>query len=72
MTIKDWYTKEYPADELGPLLNPLTTFEELYQIPPLAYELIGVSDSLVRERVFAKLAKVMKVPYDEIYNKWLY
>ena len=72
MTIKDWYTKEYPTDELGQLLNPLTTFEEIYEELPLAYELLGVSDSLVRERVFNKLDEIMQVSYDVIYNKWLY
>ena len=72
MTIKGWYTKEYPTDELGPLLNHLTTFEEIYEELPLVYELLGVSDSLVRERVFAKLAEVMQVSYDDVYDKWLY
>ena len=72
MNIKDWYTKEYPTDELGQLLNPLTTFEEIYEELPLAYELLGVSDSLVRERVFNKLAEVMQVSYDDVYDKWLY
>ena len=71
MNIKDWYTKEYPTDELGPLLNHVVTFEELYKGLPAIYELIGVSDSLVRERVFTKLTEVMKVSYDDIYNKWL-
>ena len=72
MNIKDWYNKKYPTDELGPLLNPLTTFEELYEELPLAYELMEVSDSLVRERVFNKLAEIMKVSYEDIYDKWLY
>lgn len=71
MTIKEWYTKEYPTDELGPLLNHLTTFEELYEELPATYELMGVPDSLVRERVFNKLTEVMQVSYEEIYNKWL-
>ena len=72
MNIKDWYTKEYPTDELGQLLNPVTTFDEIYEELPLVYELLGVSDSLVRERVFNKLADVMQVSYEDIYDKWLY
>lgn len=70
-TIKKWYTQEYPTDELGQLLNWSLTFQQLYKGLPEVYELLGVDDSLVRERVFDKLAKVMNVSYDNIYNKWL-
>lgn len=71
MNIKDWYTKEYPTDELGQQMNHVITFEELYKGLPAIYELIGVPDSLVRERVFNKLAQIMKVSYEDIYDKWL-
>ena len=70
-TIKQWYTQEYPTDELGQLLNRSLTFWQLYKGLPGVYELLGVDDSLVRERVFDKLAKIMNVSYDSIYNKWL-
>jgi hypothetical protein len=35
------------------------------------YEALGVCDSLVRERVFGELAKIMNVDYDCIYEQWL-
>lgn len=70
-TIKQWYIQQYPTDELGQLLNRSMTFKQLYKGLPEVYELLGVDDSLVRERVLDKLAKVMNVSYDSIYNKWL-
>jgi hypothetical protein len=35
------------------------------------YDLIGVGDSLVRERIFEALAEIMNVEYDYIYHQWL-
>jgi hypothetical protein len=35
------------------------------------YEYIGVSDSLVRERLFEELAKQLNKPYDFVYELWL-
>lgn len=35
------------------------------------YELIGVGDSLVRERLFRRLAEIMEVDYNYIYQQWL-
>lgn len=35
------------------------------------YKLIGVSDSIVRERIFNLLAVVGGIKYDEVYCMWL-
>ena len=35
------------------------------------YDLLGVGDSLVRERIFEALAEIMNVEYDYIYHQWL-
>ena len=35
------------------------------------YSLINVHDSLVRERLFNKLADIIRVNYNYIYNQWL-
>jgi hypothetical protein len=61
-------------DELGVEINEKSTFNGLYKVLDNkgdVYHYIGVSDSLVRERVFEKLADIMGVKYDEIYQKWL-
>ena len=60
--IKDWYTKNYPKDELGERMNNTNTFED---------NVTGVGDSLIRERLFEHLAKVKGVEYKFIYEKWL-
>ena len=70
----DWYTEKYPTDELVKGINGSLTWLELLDSMrdhKEVYETIGVSDSIVRERCFAKLASLMFVPYDVIYNLWL-
>lgn len=74
MNIKEFYLNEYPTDELGVelrddinftgLLNNLYTANDVYKY-------IGVYDSLVRERLFSKLAEILDSPYDYVYNLWL-
>lgn len=73
--VRTWYKDTYPDDELGDdiegnlkwtdLLERMRCGEEVYVI-------IGVSDSLVRERVFRHLSELLAVPYDVIYYLWLH
>jgi hypothetical protein len=72
--IKDFYVNEFPTDDMGEDINPNATFHGLYRVlngQGDVYEYMGVSDSLVRERVFEKLANIKDVDYNEIYNLWL-
>lgn len=72
--IKEWYVKEYPSDELGAELNNKITFYDLFMVLDnykSVYEALNVWDSIVRERVFGKLAEIMNVDYDYIYEQWL-
>ena len=72
--IKDWYTKNYPKDELGERMNNTNTFEDLSDAlnkGDNVYNVTGVGDSLIRERLFEHLAKVKGVEYKFIYEKWL-
>lgn len=72
--IKEWYTKEYPTDELGAELNQDITFYDLFVVLDTyksVYEALNVWDSIVRERVFSKLSEIMNVDYDYIYEQWL-
>jgi len=69
--VKTWYKKEYPDDELGDEINPEVTFNDIYNQIGNIYKIINVNDSIVRERIFAKLSEIMNIDYDELYNKWL-
>jgi len=73
MNIRNYYVNEFPSDELGLEINPKANFESLLLAikSDLVYEYIGVSDSVVRERLFEKLAELKGCTYDEIYNEWI-
>jgi len=70
-SIKEWYTKTYKTDECGADINPNTTFMEVLSDAENAYDLIGVTDSVVRERVFDELSKRTNIPYEKIFNMWM-
>jgi hypothetical protein len=73
-TIKEYYLSNYPNDELGNEIDTNSTFKGLFHILDTyedVYKYIGIADSLMRERIFEKLANEMGVNYNEIYNQWL-
>jgi len=74
MNIKEFYLENYPTDDLGIELKDNTTFtgllNELYNGNDV-YDYIGVGDSLIRERLFAKLSNILNTSYDYIWNLWL-
>ena len=76
--VKDWYTSPlaFKSDELGKKLNPTVTFSDLMKCMRKGenvYGLLGVGDSVIRERVFVILADLYAdSDYGEIYNLWLY
>ena len=76
--IKEWYLKEYSSDSLGNQLLDGTTFYDLFYAldrkKDIYTTLFGneeLGDSLIRERVFEKLAEIMGVDYNYIYEQWL-
>lgn len=72
--IKNWYCIEYPTDDVGNEINPDLTFNDLIiamYYREDCYRVLGVSDSLIRERVFEKLADIFVTGYDDIYELWL-
>ena len=74
MTIKEYYLEAFPTDELGIELNETPTFAGLLNqliVGGDVYRYIGVGDSLIRERLFAKLAEELEVSYEYVYNLWL-
>lgn len=74
MTIKEWYKNNFIDDELKDYLNDGVTFNDLYKAIYRGkdiYSLIGVSDSLIRERLFLKLADISDSGYSIIYDLWI-
>ena len=73
-TIKEYYVENFPTDNLGLELNETPTFPGLLNqliVNGDVYRYIGVSDSVIRERLFEKLADTLNVSYDYVYNLWL-
>ena len=72
--IREWYMEAFPTDELGAEISADATFEGLFETLDHyqdVYEYLGEADSLVRERCFAELARVMGVEYDYVYDQWM-
>ena len=72
--IREYYLNNYPKDELGYEIKKDITFLGLRNIlygNLDVYEYIGVLDSLIRERLFEKLANDVGQDYKFIYNLWL-
>lgn len=73
MNIKKWYLETYSDDELGNKINDDADFTEMdyYEIRHI-YEYLGDNiDTIIRERVFEKLAELVGVKYQEIYDIWM-
>jgi hypothetical protein len=74
LKVKNWYIKNYPTDDLGKEINDNLSFWSFYTYlfqGVNVYSVLGVGDSIVRERVFEKLAEILGVQYDYIYKLWL-
>ena len=73
MNIRNYYVNEFPSDELGLEIDPKANFESLWLAirGDMVYEYIGVSDSVVRERLFEKFSELTGHDYDYIYQEWL-
>lgn len=73
MNIRNYYVNEFPSDDLGLEINPKANFESLWLAirGDMVYEYIGVSDSVIRERLFEKFSQLTGHDYDYIYQEWL-
>ena len=74
MTIREHYLKEYPMDELGLLINPKATFVGLLDVLHNyqdVYDYIGEHDSIIRERSFLELSRILNKPYKYVWELWL-
>jgi hypothetical protein len=73
MNIRNYYVNEFPSDDLGVEINKEANFESLWIAirGDMVYEYIGVSDSVIRERLFEKFSELTGHTYDYIYQEWL-
>lgn len=72
--IRDWYLQAYSDDDMGSELKRGITFYDLFvalEERKDVYDFLGAYDSIIRERIFKKLAEIMKVDYNYIYDQWL-
>lgn len=71
-SIKNWYVKAYPTDDLGPELDgSFAGALETMAKGGCIYDYMGVGDSLVRERLFTRLSEMLDLDYEHIYQLWL-
>lgn len=73
VSIRDYYTETYPTDEMGPSLKNIS-FADFYGGLVMKRDIcdwMGVADSLIRERLFSKLADILEKDYDYVYDLWL-
>ena len=72
--VKDNYVQDFPTDDLGKEINEnlnyLQVFNGLLRGDDI-YGMMGVEDSLIRERVLRMLAYLMEMDYQIIYYLWL-
>lgn len=75
--VKDWYVSTFPDDELGAEIGERSpngiSFKFIAKLLDKGIDVYDFipHDSVVRERIFAELAKRMGVEYDDVYDAWL-
>lgn len=72
--VHDWYMETFPDDTLGMEINPDITFDDVLKAlddKKDIYVTLDVADSIIRERVFDRLAQLTGMDYDDIYTKWI-
>lgn len=71
-SIRKWYVKAYPTDDLGPELvgNFAGALETMSKGGDI-YDYMGMGDSLIRERLFTRLSEMLGLDYEHIYQLWL-
>lgn len=71
-SIRKWYGKTYPEDEIKNDIKDISFRKALDAIDEGKdfYGVIGVGDSVVRDRIFQKLSEIKGCSYDDIYQAW--
>lgn len=70
-----WYREEFPDDPVGEKIPLGLNFWDVVaalNIGSDIYRLLGdAADSIVRERIFNKIASIMHCDYDTVYETWM-
>lgn len=69
--LKKLYCMAYPTDKLGEKIRENATVESVLKTPWRVYDITGVGDSLMRERIFDIVSRRKKITYNSIYDAWL-
>ena len=72
--VRTWYKDHYPDDPMGDDIEGRLKWADVLERMRQGegfYDIIGVGDSVIRERCFEHLAQMMGVPYEVIYRIWL-
>lgn len=67
--VRRWYHKEYPTDPEWKSLEDFTFYDVFYLLDN--YYCPDFGDSIIRERIFQKLANIMDVDLHYIYEQWI-
>lgn len=73
-SVKEWYLNSFEVDNLGNEISEGVTFGDVMRCLEEHndfYDCIGVGDSVIRERVFEKLAEILNVEPLTVYYQWL-
>ena len=73
-SVKEWYLNSFEVDNLGNEISEGITFGDVMRCLEEHndfYDCIGVGDSVIRERVFEKLAEILNVEPLTVYYQWL-
>jgi len=74
-SVRDWYCGAYPTDDLGPKIPDKLTLWDVVaalNIGADIYCFLGdAADSIVRERIFKRVADIVGCDYDVVYKTWL-
>ena len=73
-SVKEWYLNSFDVDNLGSEISEDVTFGDVMRCLKEHndfYDCIGVGDSVIRERVFEKLAEILNVEPLTVYYQWL-
>lgn len=70
--VRNWYTTCYPTDELGGQIDPGLTFRDLARLVGQGFDAFYgracCGDSVVRERMFAEVARRVGCKYEDVYD----
>ena len=72
--VKDWYIETYKSDKIGDNINEDITFYDIFKAlnnHKNIYKIIGITDNIIRERIFNELANEMETSYEYIHAQWL-